>query len=138
VDHADPVHHGPAAMAGLGSSPGLMVTGEGAGEEEGSTGVPILGSPGLRRRRSGGATAVKVAAGKHTTLAHSGRGERGRRDGGGAVGGEDTREPFYRVREEQAPVVVHHNGVEGDRFQSGIGWGVMGGENVLRPLQKRN
>jgi hypothetical protein len=77
---------------------GLKVTGEGAEEEEGSTGVLIPGSPGLGRRRSGGATAVKATTGKHSALAHSGRGERGRRDGGGAVGGEDTEEPFYRVR----------------------------------------
>jgi hypothetical protein len=70
-------------------------------------------------------------------LAHLGRGERGRRDGGGAVGGEDAREPFYRVRggagrlgvrEERAPAVVRHNG---------IGRGVMGGKNVLWPLRKR-
>jgi hypothetical protein len=52
------------------------------------------------------------------------------------VGGEDTRELFYRVRggagrqgigEERAPAMVHHNGVEGGHFQSGIGRGVMGG-----------
>jgi hypothetical protein len=100
-------------------------------------GVPIPGSPGLRRRRSGGATTVKATAGKHSALAHLGRGERGRRDGGGAVGGEDAREPFYRVRggagrlgvrEERAPAVVRHNG---------IGRGVMGGKNVLWPLRKR-
>jgi hypothetical protein len=44
------------------ATPRLKVTGEGAGEEEGSTGVPILGSPGLERRRSSGATTVKAAA----------------------------------------------------------------------------
>jgi hypothetical protein len=91
--------------------------------------------------------AVKAAAGKHSAPAHSGRGERVRRDGGGVVGGEDAREPCYRVRggaglpgigEERAPAVVHHNGFEGGRFWSGIGRGVMGGgENVLRPLWKR-
>jgi hypothetical protein len=74
---------------------------------------------------------VKVVAGKHLAPAHSGRGERGRRDGGGAVGGEDAGEPFYWVRggvgrpsvgEERAPTVVRHNGIEGNRFWSGIGW----------------
>jgi hypothetical protein len=65
---------------------GLKVTGEGVGEEEGSTGVPIPGSPGLGRRWSGGAMAVKASAGKPSAPAHSGWGERGRRDGGGAVG----------------------------------------------------
>jgi hypothetical protein len=59
----------------------------------GSTGVRILGSSGLGRR-----------------------GERGRRDGEGAV--------------------ERHNGVDGDRFRSGISRGVMG-ENVLRPLRKQ-
>jgi hypothetical protein len=54
----------------------LELAGEGAGEEEGSTGVPILGSPRLGRRQSGGAMAVKAAVGKHSTPAHSGRGER--------------------------------------------------------------
>jgi hypothetical protein len=52
------------------------------------------------------------------------------------VGGEDAGEPFYRVRggagrpsveEERAPAVVHHNGVVGGCFRSGIDWGVMGG-----------
>jgi hypothetical protein len=61
------------------------------------------------------------------------------------VGGEDAGEPFYRVRggagrpdvgEERAPVVVRHNGIEGGHFRSGIGRGVMRGENVLRPLRK--
>jgi hypothetical protein len=121
------------------ATPGLKVTGEGAGKEERSTGVPILGSLGLGRRQSGGATAVKAATGKHSAPAHSGRGERGRRDGGGAVGGEDAGEPFHRVRggagwprggEERAPAVVRHNGVEGGHFQSGISRGVMGGERA--------
>jgi hypothetical protein len=131
-------HGWPRELAGAWppATPGLKVTGEGAGKEERSTGVPILGSPGLGRRRSGGATAVKAAAGKHSAPAHSGRGERGRRDEGGAVGGEDAGEPFHSVRggagwpgggEERAPVVVRHNGVEGGHFQSGISRGVMGG-----------
>jgi hypothetical protein len=121
---------------------GLKVAKKGRGEEEGSTGVPIPGSPGLGRRRSGGATVVKVAAGKHLASAHSGRGERGSRDGGGVVGGEDVGEPLYRVRggagrpgvgEERVPAVVHHNGVEGGRFRSGIGRGVMGGGGECAP-----
>jgi hypothetical protein len=61
---------------------GLKVAGEGAGEEEGSTGVPILGSPGLGRRRSDDAMTVKAVVGKHSVSAHSGQVERGRRDGG--------------------------------------------------------
>jgi hypothetical protein len=86
--------------------------------------------------------AVKAAAGKHSAPAHSGRGERVRRDGGGVVGGEDAREPCYRVRggaglpgigEERAPAVVHHNGFEGGRFWSGIGRGVMGGGGERAP-----
>jgi hypothetical protein len=41
------------------------------------------------------------------------------------VGGEDTGEPFYRVRggagrlgvaEDRAPALVRHNGIEGGRF----------------------
>jgi hypothetical protein len=71
------------------ATPVLKVAGEGAGEEEGSTGVPIPGSPGVGRRRSGGATAVKAAAGKHSTPAHSGRGER--KEGQGRSGGRRGR-----------------------------------------------
>jgi hypothetical protein len=40
----------------------VEVAGRGLEEEEGSTGVPVLGSPGLGRRRSGGAMMVKAAA----------------------------------------------------------------------------
>jgi hypothetical protein len=42
--------------------PAVEVTGRGAKEEEGSTGVPIPGSPGLGRQRSGGTTMMKAAA----------------------------------------------------------------------------
>jgi hypothetical protein len=60
--------------------------------------------------------------------ARSGRGERGRRGGGGAVGGADAGGPFYRVEggagplgigEERAAAVVHHNGDEGSHFRRG-------------------
>jgi hypothetical protein len=52
------------------------------GEEEGSTGVPISGSPGLERRRSGGAMTVKAAVEEHSAQARSRCEERGRRGGG--------------------------------------------------------
>jgi hypothetical protein len=42
----------------------VEVAGRGAEEEEGSTGVPVSGSPGLRRRWSGGASTVKAVAGR--------------------------------------------------------------------------
>jgi hypothetical protein len=97
---------------------------QGVGEEEGSTGVPIPGSPGLGRRRSGGVTMVKAAVEERSTRAHSGRGERERR----GVGGADARAPFYRVGgragrlgigEERTVVVACHNGDEGSRFGRG-------------------
>jgi hypothetical protein len=44
VDCADPVHRGPVPLA-------VEVAGRGAEEEEGSTGVPVSGSPGLGWRR---------------------------------------------------------------------------------------
>jgi hypothetical protein len=97
-------------------------------QEEGSMGVPILGSPGLRRRWSSGATTVKAAVDDCSTRARSGHGERGRRGGGGAVGGADVEAPFYRVKdgagrpsfgEERATAVVRHNGDEGVHFRRG-------------------
>jgi hypothetical protein len=101
---------------------------QGAGEEEGSTGVPILGSPGLGRWRSGGAMTVKAVEEEHSVRARSGHGLRGRRGEGGAVGGADDGVPFYRVgggagrpgvREERAAAVVRHNGNEGGRSRRG-------------------
>jgi hypothetical protein len=68
------------------------------GEKEGSTGVPILGSLGLGRWRSGHATMVKVAVEECSVQARSGHRERGRRGRGGVVGGADAEAPFYRVR----------------------------------------
>jgi hypothetical protein len=54
VDRAGPVHHGPVAIAACGSSPELRLRPLQCSrpptkgrEEEGSTGVPIPGSPGL-------------------------------------------------------------------------------------------
>jgi hypothetical protein len=41
--------------------PAVEVTRRGVGEEEGSTGVPVPGSPGLVRRRRGSTMMVKVA-----------------------------------------------------------------------------
>jgi hypothetical protein len=55
VDRARPVHHGLATIA---VCPSSSVLGKG------STRVSVLGSPGLGRRRSGGASAVKAAAGR--------------------------------------------------------------------------
>jgi hypothetical protein len=101
---------------------------QGAGEEEGSTGVLIPGSPGLGRQRSGDAMTMKAAVEERSARAHSGRGERGRRGGGGAVGGANAGAPFYRVGggagqpsigEERAAAAVRHNGDEGDRFGRG-------------------
>jgi hypothetical protein len=94
---------------------------QGAGVEEGSTGVPIPGSPGLRMRRSGGATTVKAAVEERSARAHS-------RHGGRDKGGADVMVPFYRVRggegrpgvgDERGAAVVHHNGDEGGRFGRG-------------------
>jgi hypothetical protein len=71
---------------------------------------------------------VKVAVEERSAQARSGHGERGRRGGGGAVGGVDAGACFYRVRggagrsdigEERAAAVVRHNGDEGDRFGRG-------------------
>jgi hypothetical protein len=101
---------------------------QGAGEEEGSTGVLVPGSPRLGRRRSCGAAMVKAAVDERSARARSGHGERGRMGGGGAVGGANARAPFYRVRggagrpsivEERAAAVVRHNGDEGGRFRRG-------------------
>jgi hypothetical protein len=108
-----------------------------AEEEDGSTGVPVPGSAGLGRRQSGGATMVKVTLEERSVRALSGHGERGRRGGGGAVGGADARVPFFRVRggagrpgvgEERAAVVVHHNGDEGGRFRRGSAGVVVGSD----------
>jgi hypothetical protein len=111
------------------------VAGRGAEEEEGSTGVPVQGPPGLRRWRSSGATMVKAALEERLVRAHSGHRERGRRGGGGAVGGADAGVPFYRfgggavwvgVREEWVVPVVCHNGDEGGRFRRGLDGVVVG------------
>jgi hypothetical protein len=85
---------------------------QGAGEEEGSTGVPILGSPGLE---GGGATTVKAVVEERSARARSGRGGRGRRGRGGVVGGAG----WLGVREERAVAVVCHNGDEGGDFGRG-------------------
>jgi hypothetical protein len=68
--------------------PVVEVAGRGAEEEEGSTRVPVSGSPGLRRRRSGGAMTVKAVGEEHSARACSGCGERGRRAGEGRSGEE--------------------------------------------------
>jgi hypothetical protein len=71
---------------------------------------------------------VKAMVEEHSTRACSGRGERGRRGGGGAVGGADAGAPFYRVgrvagqpsvEEELAAAVVLHNGDECVHFRRG-------------------
>jgi hypothetical protein len=92
---------------------------------------------------------VKAAVEERLAPARSGRGERGRRGGGAVVGGADARAPFYRVGwgagrpgvgEEQATVVVSHNGDEGGHFRRGSTGVVVGsdeGGGVLRPLQER-
>jgi hypothetical protein len=125
LDRAGPVYHGPAAIAARGSSPELGLRPR-AREEEGSTGLPIPGSPGLRMRRSGGVTMVSA----RSTRPHLWRGERGRRGRGGVVGGADVGVLFYRVEggvgrpgigEEWAAAVVHHNGDEGSCFGRGSG-----------------
>jgi hypothetical protein len=90
VDHASPFHHGPAAMAGLESSPelglrplwGSRSPGKWRGDEEGRTGVPIPGSPGLGRRHNGGEGGVGEALG-----AGSLRAGREGKDGRGRSGG---------------------------------------------------
>jgi hypothetical protein len=101
--------------------------GQGAEEEEESTGVPVPGSPGLGRWQSGGATMVKVAVEERSAWARSGHGERGRRGGGGVVRKGGAEAPFYRVGggagwliigEERAAAVVvaewrHHSGCFG-------------------------
>jgi hypothetical protein len=57
----------------------------GAEEEEGSTGVPVPGSPGLRRRWCGGATTVKAALGAGLLRARR-EGKEGRGRSGGRSG----------------------------------------------------
>jgi hypothetical protein len=90
-------------------------------EGKGSTGVPVPGSPGLRRWRSGGDRESSGAG-------HSGLKNGARRSMGGVVGGGDDGAPFYRVvggagrpdiRGEWVAVVVHHNGGGGGRFRRG-------------------
>jgi hypothetical protein len=58
------------------------VVGRGAEEGEGSTGVPVPGSPGLRRWRSGGASVVKAVAGRASVQV-----ARGFKMGQGGAGG---------------------------------------------------
>jgi hypothetical protein len=80
---------------------------------------------------------VKAAVEERSARARSGRGERGRRGGGGVVGGADVRAHFYRVRggagrpsirEERSAVVVRHNGDEGGRFGRGSTGVVVGSD----------
>jgi hypothetical protein len=73
--------------------PVARVARRGAEEGKGSTGVPVLGSPGLGRRRRGGMSVVKAVAGRTPVRVSQGL-EMGQ---GGAVGGGDARAPFYRV-----------------------------------------
>jgi hypothetical protein len=145
VDRAGPVHHGPVAITARGSSPELVLRPlrcpgaptKGRGEEKGSTGVPVTGEPGLKRRWSGGATTVKAAVEERSARAHSGTRERGRRGGGGAVRRADAGAPFYRVGggawqpgvgEERSMVVVRHNGDEGGYFGRGLVGVVVGSD----------
>jgi hypothetical protein len=104
VDRAGLIHHGPRRPGPpwtgdhcrvpelIGARPPAAlvagVAGRGAEEGKGSTGVPVLGSPGLRRRWSGGAS-VNRAPVRVTRGSEMGQ--------GGAVRGEDARAPFYRV-----------------------------------------
>jgi hypothetical protein len=67
------------------------------GGGKGGHGVPVPGSLGLRRWRSGGTSAVKAVAGESSDAGHSGLGNGARRSGGGAVGGGDVGATFYRV-----------------------------------------
>jgi hypothetical protein len=73
---------------------------------------------------------VKAAVEERSAWARSGHRERGRRGGGGVVGGADAGVPIYRDRggawrlsvgEERAMAVVRHNGDEGGRFGRGSG-----------------
>jgi hypothetical protein len=81
---------------------------QGAGEEEGSTGVPIPGSPRLGRQRSGGATTVKATVEERSSRARSGCRERGRRGEGGAVGAVDAGRPF--IGSEGSGAAGHRRG----------------------------
>jgi hypothetical protein len=91
---------------------------------------------------------VKAVVKVRSARALSGRGERGRRGGGGAVGGVDARAPFYRVGGgagrpgvgEEWVAVVRHNGDEGGCFGRGSVGVVLGsdeGWGVLWPLRER-
>jgi hypothetical protein len=80
------------------------------GEEEGSTGVLISGSPKLERRRSGGAMMVKAAVEEHSAQARSRCEERGRRGGGRAVGGADAGCPFIGLKGERGSRALERNG----------------------------
>jgi hypothetical protein len=77
-----------------------------AEEEKGSTGVPVLGSPGLRRQRSGGMSAVKAVAGRAPVRVTQGL-EMGQ---GGAVGGGDARAPFLGLEGERGGRALEGNG----------------------------
>jgi hypothetical protein len=96
----------------FGSQPlaALVVGVVGQEEEEamGCTGVPIQGSPGLGRWRSGGVSVVKVAAGGALVRVALGS-EMGQ---GGAGGGGDAGVPFYWVRGGSG-VVEHRRGMGG-------------------------
>jgi hypothetical protein len=133
VDRADPIHHGPAAIATCASSPELSLwplrclraPTKGQGRKREARGTRFRAHQGAE---GDDATMVKAAVEERLTCSCSRRGQRGRRGGGGAVGGADAGVPFYRVRggarrlgigEERAVNVVRHNGDEGGHFGRG-------------------
>jgi hypothetical protein len=110
VDCTGSVHHGPAAIAALGSSPELglqplrcpRAPTEGAGEREGGPANSMAGLPRLRRR-------WKSVSPETETLARKDDGEgavRARREGVGGVGGfTEGGVGFYRA--EMRPSVFN-------------------------------
>jgi hypothetical protein len=152
VDHAGPVHHGSAAMAGLGSSleldllslRGSRLPGKGwgrkreaRGPDSGLTGAWKVAEWWRNGSEGSGGEALGVGslrAGREVKVGWArSRGRRGRR---GALLLGQRGSGAARHRRGTAPVVVHHNGVEGGHFQSGISRGVMGGgEHALAIME---
>jgi hypothetical protein len=115
------------------------VVGRGAEEGKGSMGVPVPGSPGLRRRWS---VNGEGGGGESSCAGRSGLRNGARRSGGGAVGGGDAGVPFYRsgggagrpgIGGERGVAVVCHNGGGGGCFGRGSAGVVVGSDEGGTP-----
>jgi hypothetical protein len=141
VDHAGPIHRGPAAIAACLSSSELglrllrwpRLPNEGWRREKGARGSRFWAH---RGSEGGGVSVVKAAVGE-LWCGSLGAQKLGKRSGGGAVGGGDAGALFYRVeggagrpgiKGEWAAVAMRHNCGGGGRFGRGSA-GVMVGSD---------